>query len=319
MSRKSFSRFIVSALAICVVSVAAFGQLTLRKALDFDGDQKADFSVFRRDTGTWFVYGSGGNFVLGQPWGVANEDRLVPGDYDGDGKGDIAVWRDSTGFWHILKSTDFTYSGVAWGVDGDEPVARDYDGDGKTDYAIVRRTGGQMQWWILKNAGGFFGATWGNDTDFAVPGDYDGDGSFDFAVQRPGPTPTSPATFYIFGSTAGYFGAQWGNSNDFAVPGDYDGDGRTDIAIVREGATATDELLWVIYRSDNQGAIIMNFGLTGDDYTAQGDYDGDGKTDVAVWRQSTGNFYIWYSQSQSFGAASWGANGDLPVASYDTH
>jgi len=163
MSRKivSLARTLLSALTISLLSLSSFSQVQLREALDFDGDQKADFSIFRADTGTWWVYGSSNNYVIGQQWGIANEDRLVPGDYDGDGKADIAVFREAVGVWHILNSSNFTYSGATWGIDGDEPVARDYDGDGKTDLAIVRRSGGVVPWWTLVSTVGFKGVTWG--------------------------------------------------------------------------------------------------------------------------------------------------------------
>lgn len=320
MSRKitSIGRTVFSALIIALLSISSFSQVQLREALDFDGDQKADYSIFRLENGTWWIYGSSNNYIVGQPWGVS-DDRLVPGDYDGDNRADIAVFRETTGTWHILNSADSTYSGVNWGIDGDEPVGRDYDGDGKTDFAIVRRSGGVMTWWIYYSTGGFGAAAWGHETDFVAPGDYDGDGKFDLAIQRPGPTLTSPATFYIFGTTQGYFGAPWGISSDFAVPGDYDGDGTTDLAIVREGATGSDPLLWAIYRSDGQGVILTNFGRTDDDYTAQADYDGDNKTDIAVWRQSQGTFWILRSTDSQFYGVNWGANGDYPVATYDTH
>ncbi len=323
MSRISsaFARTVSLFSLICMLGISGLGQVALREALDFDADGRADYSVFRPDTGVWYVYGTTGNYILGQPWGIASEDRLTPGDYDGDNRADLAVWRDSEGVWYIINSSTFTFSFATWGVTGDEPVARDYDGDGKTDLAIVRRSPGLMTWWVYKSTGGFFSAAWGIDSDFAVPGDYDGDGSFDLAVQRTGPTLSSPATFYIYGSTAGYFGVPWGISSDFAVPGDYDGDGKTDVAIVREGATATDPILWAIYRSDGQGSgvIIASFGITGDDYTAQGYYDADNKTDIAIWRQSTGTFWILNSTNFSVTGANWGVSGDLPIATYDTH
>jgi len=130
---------------------------------------------------------------------------------------------------------------------------------------------------------------------------------------------TSTATFLIYGSTVGYFGIPWGISSDFAIPGDYDGDGKTDVAIVREGASATDPLLWAAYRSDGQGAILVQFGLTGDDFTAQGDYDGDNKTDIGVWRQSSGVFWVIKSSNSELIGVNWGGAGDIPVATYDTH
>jgi spore coat protein A len=313
----AFGRFTVAAVLTSVFSLNGLAQVQLREALDFDGDQKADFTIFRPSDNVWYILGSTGMFRA-QQWGLANEDRLVPGDYDGDGRGDIAVWRDSSGTWFVIRSSDSTFLGVRWGTDGDEPVARDYDGDGKTDPAIVRRTGGLLYWWILNSNSAPRLVQWGIDKDYVAPGDYNGDGRFDFAVQRVGPTPTSQALFYVL-LPGGYYGVPWGWSSDFIVPGDYDGDQETDLAIVREGPNAADPLTWYVLRSDGNGYIGLNFGKTGDSYNAQADYDGDGKTDIAVWNQSTGTFSYKSSLTGAVVNTRWGTAGDLPLASYDTH
>ena len=56
-----------------------------------------------------------------------------------------------------------------------------------------------------------------------------------------------------------------------------------------------------------------SFGLA-NDLPAQGDFDGDGKTDIVVYRPSAGVWYILRSSDGSVDYASWGIAEDLPVA-----
>jgi hypothetical protein len=177
-----------------------------------------------------------------------------------------------------------------------------------------------MVWYVLRSSdNGFYGAQFGLNTDFPVPGDYDGDGKFDFAVMRAGATSTAQSYFYIQQSTAGFTTVGWGVGGDFAVPGDYDGDGKTDVAVYRRGAAATDNLIWYVLKSSGGGFTANSFGITEYDTAVQNDYDGDGKTDLAVWRETEGNYYYLSSLSNTITGGSWGLISDLPIASYDTH
>lgn len=320
-------RFSLTLICVSLLFTSAFAQIKLRRALDFDGDNKADYLVFNPTNSTWWVLKSrtlqSDNKYSG--FNVSTQDILTPGDYDGDGKGDYCVWKKSNGTWYFYKSSDNTFNGVQFGLEDDEPVARDYDGDGKTDWAVVRRnhTSNTLVWWVLlSSTNNLIVYQFGLATDFIAPGDYDGDGKFDFAVQRPGALASDPSSFYIssytFNGTNGYSLIYFGEGNETVVPGDYDGDNKTDIAVVRSISTSPN-LIWHIRESTNGLTKTVYFGLTGSDITAQCDYDGDGKTDIAIWRKTDKSFYILRSSDNGLAIVQWGITGDHPIANYDTH
>ncbi len=119
---------------------------------DFDGDGRTDISVFRPNTGTWYVIRSGDNTLSARTFGIAS-DKIVPGDYDGDGRTDMAVFRAVEGKWYVSPSSnESSFSVTNWGVSTDVPVPGDYDGDGRTDIAVYR--GGT--WYIVQSSDGHY-------------------------------------------------------------------------------------------------------------------------------------------------------------------
>jgi len=254
---------------------------------DFDGDRRADVSVFRPSDRVWYLNQSTNGFAATQ-FGLST-DRITPADYDGDGKTDIAVYRDGT--WWRINSSNSTVVAVPFGLASDIPVPGDYTGDGRDELAVYR----SGTWWTFDLTNNQAGAIqFGLATDKPVAADYDGDGRTDQAVYRDG-------EWHLNRSTLGYSVVNFGLAADRPVVGDYDGDGKADQTVYRDG-------VWYLLRS--QGSFTaFQFGVAADT-PAPADYDGDGKTDAAVYRDGT----WWILQStagvvvQQFGLA-----GDKPI------
>jgi hypothetical protein len=239
--------------------------------VDFDGDGKTDYAVVRNVGGgaqgqvDWYVrMNDGGGSTCGgtnicRPWGLAS-DYFVPEDYDGDGKTDIAVWRSGPpdmGYYYILESSTGTFRPEQVGQAGDDPtVVADYSGDGKADPAVYRE------------------------------GAASGDQSFWFYKASSGPL-------------AGQFVAtQFGQNGDFPAPGDYDGDGKNDFCVQRNAGSGA--AVFYIHKGTGGPDVqvpgedqAIRFGHPTDTIVS-GDWDGDGKTDIATVRGSGGqlNWFI---------------------------
>ena len=273
---------------------------------DFDGDGRADISVFRPDPNDdnnfWHVFRSSDNQTKNFEWGIAADaDSLAPADFDGDGKTDYAIWRETEQNFYIYNSSDNSVRVENFGLAGDKLTVGDWDGDGKDDVSVYR-DGAQSYFYYRASSNNpnsnITFLPWGTTGDIPMHGDFDGDGKQDAAVFRP-----SNATWYIRNSSDGSARyVNFGLATDKFVPADYDGDGKTDIAIYRSG-------IWYILQSTNNQIRYEYFGLS-TDTLVPADYDGDGKTDVAVFRNG-----VWYlnRSTNGFAAFQFGLSGDTPI------
>lgn len=298
---------------------------------DRTNDGLADPTIFRPSTGDWYVLSSAGGFSSGR-FGLST-DTPTPGDYTGDGQTDYSVYRNSNNTWyyannHANPSTNFT--AVPWGTAGDVPVTGDYDKDGRTDITVWRPSNGT--WYTLRSSTSTLQANqWGTAGDTPVSGDFDGDLVTDLAVVR---NNAGSYRWYILqsnfqngfvygcGSTTPICnngGIPWGTTGDTIVNGDFDGDAKTDIAVFR-GSAGT----WYYLRSSTQtaanapnaaGFTAQQWGTAGDN-PQPADYDGDRKTDLAVFRANadpTQNFwYVLRSSDSALAVFEWGQIGDVP-------
>jgi hypothetical protein len=311
-------------LFVCFLFIISFADKPTANpaaVFDFDGDGKTDFVIERGVASgeftrkQWWILNSRDNtsrvLYFGTFGGLGYRDDPIPADYDGDGKWDIAVFRYFTvnpqSYFYILRSSDNTLQVIPWGLFGDFPnKTQDFDGDGKADPTVTRVTNGLIYWYTLLSKTNTpritqFGMSRSSYiTDIPLRGDFDGDGKADLAVYRRNLYGTRINIFIILQSSDGKIVTQkFGRYQTYttAITGDFDGDGKTDIGYFHNPSGNGYET-WYWRRSSDQVEISMQFGEITDlygDSPAHGDYDGDGKTDVAVWRyiyNSTCFFYV---------------------------
>lgn len=103
---------------------------------------------------------------------------------------------------------------------------------------------------------------------------------------------------------------------------DYDGDGKTDYSVVRNtGGGSGGQTTW--FNKQNGAGAPQGFawGIS-TDFFVPSDFDGDSKTDIAVWRPGIATqaaFYILQSQTNTLRTVIFGQTGDDPtvVGDYD--
>ncbi|HSY40673.1 MAG TPA: VCBS repeat-containing protein, partial [Polyangia bacterium] len=227
-------------------------------------------------------------------WAAQVGSQAVGGDFNGDGRSEVALvggpgWQSipvalktTSGSYQVVNgwSSDLVNFG-AWAANqGVTAVAGDFDGDGRTDIAII---GGATTW-------------------ASVPVAFsNGDGTFRVANQ---PLATFPG-----------YASQPGAK---PVTGDFDGDGRDDIALV--GGTGSNLIPVALSNGDGSFTVKLETVTVGDTnfalYAAQpgvqvvsGDFDGDGKGDIAL----TGGSGWWtipvaYSSNGAFRVTNNGIN-----------
>jgi hypothetical protein len=96
---------------------------------------------------------------------------------------------------------------------------------------------------------------------------------------------------------------------------DFDGDRKADIAVYRGGATPSDPSFWYILRSSDGMFQPIQFGADSD-VIVPGDYNGDGMTEVAIYRPSTNTWFTTTNPATNYGAFKWGVAGDIPVPGF---
>jgi hypothetical protein len=104
---------------------------------------------------------------------------------------------------------------------------------------------------------------------------------------------------------------------------DFNGDNKSDLVIARATGAAA-QATWYIQDSAGVSSATnwgLGVGFAGGDIATPEDFDGDGKTDIAVWRSdpTAANFFILQSSTSTLNTQQFGQAGDDPtvVEDYD--
>jgi len=232
--------------------------------------------------------------------------------FDGDGLSDLVIYRGGAsghGNWYSCTSSS-SYASVqfiaAFGMyDGDIPLLGNFDGDGEPDLFIYRGgASGHGSWYVRTSSGGYASATliaaFGlYNGDVPLLGDFDGDGLSDLVIYRGGAS--GHGNWYVRRSSTAYSSAQliatfgmW--DGDVPLLGNFDGDGKADLVIYRGGSTWHGN--WYVRKSSDSyssATLIATFGIWDGDIPLLGDFDGDGKADLFIYRGGStwhGNWYV---------------------------
>jgi hypothetical protein len=289
---------------------------------DFNGDGKEDLAA-RDNEGDWWVWTAGTSSFNAAEWGgrwstAVTWSNVLTGDFNGDGNIDI-VGRAQSGAWYLAQSTGSgftTFSIGAWStsVTWNDVNVGDFNGDGIDDVVGRANTG---TWVILQSTGSgsahtnvaagawSTGVTWNS----VLVGDFDNDGNDDVIGRA-----SSDSWYVAFSNGSGFtnkYAGSWSTGvtwHNVSV-GDFNGDGRSDVAGRSSNGT------WYILQPTGGTGVNTTFGTyyagawsTGVTWlnVVAGDFDGDGKTDIAG-RASNGSWYVARSTGSGFTNQLWGS------------
>jgi hypothetical protein len=256
---------------------------------------------------------------------------MLTGDFNGDEKTDIAGWNRDARAWHVALSTgtQFDPSAGSWISNFGAPgtmLTGDFNGDGKTDLAAFTTSSTTAGWQFAFSSGHSFFVPRIPVLRLSFPGrmfvgDFNGDGKSDLAEWQEGyrgsgslNVALSSGVFNPLQPNAGFAKPnqwlRWGQTQapkaTAILVGDFNGDKKTDVGYYTD-FTADGSTIWRVALSDGSRFVepdtpaanwIKNFGGPGG--TLTGDFNGDGKTDLAGWNDAASAWHVALSTGSLF-------------------
>ncbi len=268
---------------------------------DFNGDGLDDIAVAHYYANTVGIYlRSGNSFVLQTNMtGFSNPYYIRSADLNGDGKADLAVPNYGAGNMSVLlgngDGTFQTRSNYAAGSGPHCVAAGDFNGDSKIDLAVANYSGATISVFTNQGSGTFVLATntpCGPNPRFVIAQDMNKDNKTDLVVAQYGDNTVSVltgngnATFqsrksYYTACTDMYECAVVDLNNDGAMDVVVPGYGNNDIGVLINDGSGNLGTLYGYDRSSNPIGI------------AAGDFNNDGRQDVAVTIHNGNAFEVW--------------------------
>ncbi|WP_073763200.1 FG-GAP-like repeat-containing protein [Streptomyces sp. CB02923] len=278
-----------------IQQVRARPQRSMTAAGDFDGDGKTDLALLtdygrskdgRSQAALWVYTAKGDGFAEPRTvWDSGSDSwnwessKLAAGDFNGDGKTDLAVLynygrsadgRNQSALWTFTSGGSAGFAAPrkvwesgkdSWSWESSKLAAGDFNGDGKTDLAVLYNYGRSADG---RNQTGLMTLT------------SNGDGF------------ESPRKVWESGKDS------WNWESSKLAAGDFNGDGKTDLAILYGYGQSADgrnqSALWFTANDSNGFSAPRKVWESGakeswsweSSKLAAGDFNGDGKTDLAV-------------------------------------
>lgn len=274
---------------------------------DFNNDGKIDLVTANQFAqSVSILLGSGsGSFSAATSFTVGSPPRWVAvGDFNGDGKLDLATANQDDSVSILIGAGTGSFGTpthfAAGSASGSSPFAvsvGDLNGDLKLDLAVANTSTANVSILLGTGTGSFSAPTnfsVGSNPRFIAIADFNGDNKPDLAVANTFANNIS----ILLGSGTGTFGAATnfalgGSSSPWYIAvGDYNGDGLLDLATANGGANNVGILLGAgngsFSAATNFPAAVNSF----PDSVVAGDFNGDGKVDLATGNNGSSNVSI---------------------------